>query len=179
MKKWMCILFVVFSLGAVGQELVLPELEEKDSLQLEMERDLMYRQLMTGSLTGGDLALPFQMPEINFDAAFAQRWSFDSSELLSGQLQVNEYFSPRFGLAPSPFYGSASVFSSAAYKLNNRFTLGGYSYGARSAFTAPFPNQGLNTFDVRGSTMFMQYKVSKNFKIETRVNVSQGPGPGF
>ncbi len=175
----MYILFIIFSLGAGGQELVLPELDEQDSLHLEMERDLMYRQLMTGSIMDDNLALPLQMPEISFDAAVAQRWTFDSSELLSGQLQVNEYFTPYPGLVPSPFFRNGSVFSSAAYKINDRFTLGGYSFGANSVFTAPLPNQGLNNFDVRGSTMFMQYKVSKNFKIETRVNVTQGPGPGF
>ncbi len=175
----MYILFLICSLGAGGQELVLPELEENDSLQLKMERDLMYRQLMTGSVVGGDLALPFQMPEIDFNAGIAKRWSFDSSELFSNQLQVNEYFSPYPGLAASPFLRNGSVFSSAAYKINDRFTMGGYSFGANSVFTAPLPNQGLNNYDVRGSTMFMQYKVSKNFKIETRVNVTQRPGPGF
>lgn len=167
------------SLGVSSQELLLPGLEVTDSLQLQMERDLMYRQLLSGSSMANDLMLPFQIPELDFDAAIAKRWSFDSSEFFANQLQVNEYFSPYLGLVPSPFVRNGSVFSSAAYKINDRFTLGGYSFGANSVFSAPLPNQGLNSFDFRGSTMFMQYKVSKNFKIETRVNVTQGPGTGF
>ena len=58
--------------------------------------------------------------------------------------------------------------------MADKFKIGGFSYGANSVFSAPFPNQGLNNYDYRGATMFMQYKVSKNFKIETSVNVQQG-----
>ncbi len=179
MKKWIYILFLFCSLAAYSQELQLPEFEETDTLQLERERDLMYRQLLSGSINAGSLALPFQMPELDFNAGLSKRWSFDSSELSSNQLQVHQYFNSYSGLAPSPFLRNETVFSSDAFRINDRFTLGGYSFGANSAFTAPFPNQGMNSFDVRGSTMFMQYKVSKNFKIETRVNVIQGPGPGY
>lgn len=179
MKKVLFLLFIFCSLGVRSQELLLPELEKTDSLHLEMEKAFMYRQLLSGSSVPGDLMLPFQLPEMDFNAAIARRWSFDPSELFSSRLQVNEFVSPYFGLASSPFLRNGSVFSSAAYKINDRFTLGGYSFGANSVFTAPLPGQGLNNFDFRGSTMFMQYKVSKNFKIETRVNVTQGPGPGF
>lgn len=179
MKKWIYILFMLCSLGLYSQELQLPEFEEKDTLQLEMERDFFYRQLISGSTGAGALGLPFHMPEPDINTGLSNRWTFDPSELLSNQLQMNEYFTGYLELAPSPFLYNGSVFSSAAYKINERFTLGGYSFGANSVFNAPLPNRGINSFDVRGSTMFMQYKVSKNFKIETRVNVIQGLGPGY
>lgn len=179
MKKWIYILFLLFNLGAYSQELQLPDFEETDTLQLERERDFMYRQLLSGSINAGSLALPFQMPELDFNSGLSNHWSFDSSELNSNRLQDHQYFNSYFGLVPSPFFRDETVFSSDALRINDRFTMGGYSFGANSAFTAPFPNKGMNSFDVRGSSMFMQYKVSKNFKIETRVNVIQGPGPGY
>jgi len=74
----------------------------------------------------------------------------------------------------SPFYQNGRVFSEAAYKIGDKFTFGGFSYGTNPMMMPP-PAPGINNFNRYGSTMFMQYKVGKNFKIETRVNVSQGP----
>jgi hypothetical protein len=178
-KKWMLILVVIGSLGANGQEMMLPELGETDSLQLNMERDLMYRQLLSGSLRPGDLMLPFELPELDFNAGLASRWTFNPSDVFANHIQFETPFAGINDLAPSPFLSNGRVFSSSAWQLNDRLIMGGYSFGANSVFTAPLPTRGLNNFDVRGSTFFMQYKVSKNFKIETRVNVSQGPGPGY
>lgn len=175
----MYILLMFCGLGVYSQELQMPDLEETDTLQLEVERDLNYRQLMSGSVNTGSLMLPFQLPELEFNAGLSSHLSFDSSELFSDQLQVSPYSAGYLGLAASPFFRNETLFSSAAYRINDRVTLGGYSFGANSVFSSPLPNRGPNSFDVRGSTMFMQYKVSKNFKIETRVNVTQGPGPGF
>jgi hypothetical protein len=79
----------------------------------------------------------------------------------------------------SPFYQNGMVLSEGAYNFGGKFTFGGFSYGTNSVMSAPLPNQ-MNKFDNYGSTLFMQYKVSKNFKIETRVNINQGGGyPGF
>ncbi|HSM48550.1 MAG TPA: hypothetical protein VK872_12085, partial [Draconibacterium sp.] len=81
----------------------------------------------------------------------------------------------------SPFYQNGMVLSEGAYKFSDKFTFGGFSYGANSMMSGPpMPTPGMDKFDRYGSTLFMQYKVSKNFKIETRFNVSQGGRyPGF
>ena len=78
-----------------------------------------------------------------------------------------------------PFFRNGRILSSAEYKMGDRFTFGGFSYGANSIFSVPSFNPVNNKFDIYGSTLFLQYKISKNFKIETRVNVNKGPGPGF
>ena len=83
------------------------------------------------------------------------------------------------GVKDSPFYQNGTILSQAAYQLSDKFTMGGYSYGTNSIFAAPNANPRANKFNNYGSTLYMQYKVSKNFKIETRVNVSQGGGPGY
>lgn len=179
MKIWMIIIFVSVSLSVYSQELVMPELPETDSLEMNLERELLYRQLLSGSFMATDLMLPLQVPRLDFNATLAERWTFDSSEISFNTFQWDGHTPGFMGLVPSPFFYNGSVFSSAVYQLNDRFTVGGYSFGAKSAFSAPLPGLGVNSYDIRGSTMFLKYNVSKNFKIETRVNVIQSPGPGF
>lgn len=175
-KKLFLILFVIYHCSLFAQEPLMPLLPEKDSAALAAERQLMYYQLLSGTLPLEGMMEPIQLPEFSFQDEMLKRRNI---EFYSGQINFNAfdftmpgYFAP--GL--SPFLRNETVFSGAAYQLNNRFTLGGYSFGANSVFSAPFPNQGMNNFDVRGSTLFLKYNVSKNFKIETRVNVTQGPG---
>ena len=174
MKTAVTLIFIFLTLGAFAQEPLMPELPEQDSAQLKLEREIMYQQFLSGISPLGELMQPAKIPEFNFNEAISQRLSYD----MSGYL-----FSSRFsrGLYPSnsyfttaPFSRSGTVFSQGSYQLNDKFKVGGYSFGANSIFSAPLPNQNLNNFDFRGSTLFMEYKVSDKFKIETRVSVSQG-----
>lgn len=176
------ILFIVFlitSFPVFSQQLqgLIPL--ETDSVQLELDRQREYRQLLSGSAENSLLIGQPALPGFNEQFEFNKRYSFHFDfNAFNGQTFSG--FSTGSGIPLySPFYRNGMVLSEASYQLGNRFVLGGFSYGANSLFSAPFPNQGLNRFDSYGSTLFMQYKVSKNFKIETRVNVSQGNHPGF
>lgn len=157
----------------------MPELPEEDSVQLQLEREMLYRQLLSGSFMSTDLLQPFHFPQVDFNANLSERLNLNSYVFKQNLLQPEEIRLGFIGPVYTPFSRDVTVLSSAAYQLNDRFKVGGYSFGANSIYTAPFPKQGFNNFDVHGSTLFMQYKVSKNFKIETRVNVTQGYGPGF
>jgi len=116
------------------------------------------------------------LPDFDFRSELANRRNYDFSGNLMNQWSFGRMMPGYFGISPAPFLRNETVFSGAAYQMGDRFILGGYSFGANSVFSAPFPNQGMDNFDVRGSTLFMQYNVSKNFKIETRVNVTRGAG---
>ncbi len=152
---------------------------EKDSAQVELERQILYRELLSGTLQNGGLVPDLELPKADLNLAISQlHYNFNSKEFF--QPENIEYFNINsIGFVASPFFRNGAIFSGATYKLNDKLQLGGYSFGANSIFSAPMPNQGMNNFDTRGATMFMQYKVSKNFKIETRVSVTQGKGPGF
>jgi hypothetical protein len=80
-------------------------------------------------------------------------------------------------LALNPFYVNGFVYNHASYRLNDRFSLGGSSYGMNSIFDPMKINSGIQQMDFRGATMFMQYKVSKNIRVETRVNISNHQTP--
>jgi hypothetical protein len=98
------------------------------------------------------------------------------SKSLSSPLVYSESFSMnRFGF--SPFYANGVIFNQAAYRLNDRFILGGNSFGTLSVFDQPQINPSMQNMNTHGASMFLQYKVSKNFKIETRVNISNQQSP--
>ncbi len=160
----------------MAQEKLMPVMPEQDSSMIAAERMILYNQLLTGALPSGDLWQPFPMTRLDFGNEALKFRNFNLYER-PADFRLAGY--PNFSLTGAgfhPFLLHSNVLSGSEYRLNERFMLGGYSFQGRSAFTAPFPNQGLNSYDVRGSTLFMKYNVSKNFKIETRVNVIQGPG---
>jgi hypothetical protein len=175
-RKLFVLLFVLITCRAYAQEPLMPVLPAQDSVSEEAERQIMYNRLLSGTLHLGGLMDPLTMPEFNFNTPLVESWDFQIPENTFHFQTFGEVLPGRFGVGTSPFLRNETVFSGSAYQLNERVTFGGYSFGANSAFTAPFPNQGMNNFDVRGSTIFLQYNVSKKFKIETRVNVTQGPG---
>jgi hypothetical protein len=175
-KKFFFLFFIVLPFNLFAQEPLMPLVSVQDSAMLAAERQLMYYQFLSGILPSGEWMQSVQLPDFDFKSEMVNRWSYDFSAVSTNPLSFNDFMPGYFGLGTDPFLRDVSVFSGAAYRLNDRFTFGGYSFGANSVFSAPFPNQGMNNFDVRGSTMFLKYNVSKNFKIETRVNVIQGPG---
>ncbi len=181
MKNLFFVFLVIFSWQAVAQENLMPLTPyEKDSSQIELERLILYRQLLTGTLQSGglDTELGFQKFDTNL-LIEQQQYNFNAQRYLNTGDFGTFPFSPHLFFSPSPFFRNGMIFGGSTYGISDKFKLGGYSFGANSVFSAPLPNQNPNTFDTRGATMFMQYKVSKNFKIETRVSVSQGNAPGF
>jgi len=77
----------------------------------------------------------------------------------------------------SPFYTNGILFNQATYRLNDKFSVGGNSFGAQSVFDRPELNPSVQNMSTKGASMFMQYKVSKNFKVETRVSVTTHKSP--
>jgi len=83
------------------------------------------------------------------------------------------------GGSPSflPFFSSSRLFHHATYRLNDKFMLGGSSFGANSIHSLSRALPGSNNWDTRGASMFMEYKVNRNFRIETRISVTGSQFP--
>jgi hypothetical protein len=125
------------------------------------------------------MAEQFELPEFDFNNEFSKRYPMDYEAMSIHSLPLSDFSLGLVNPFYAPGYISGTVLSQAAYKVNDRFTFGGFSYGVNTLPALPAA-PGLNNFNRYGSTMFMQYKVGKNFKIETRVNVSQGGHhPGY
>lgn len=157
------------------------EFTEIDSAQMKLQRQIEYRQLISGNVFGANLMdEKIELPDFNFLAEYHNRYTINLDVYPVANYSFGGISSGMTNPFYSPFYGNAMVLSAAAYQLGDKFVLGGYSYGTNSIFAAPSSNRGMNNFDSYGSTLFLQYKVSKNFKIETRINVQQrGQHPGF
>ena len=161
------------------QGLIMPTLEQ-DSAQIELGKQIEYRQLISGQVPGVMSPETIKLPGFNFNDEFSRRYTLNLNMQSFGGIPFTGFSAGSMYPGFSPFYQNGMVLSEAAYKVGDKFTFGGFSYGANSMMSAPLPNQGMNKFDSYGSTIFLQYKVSKNFKIETRVNVNQGGFyPGF
>ena len=82
-----------------------------------------------------------------------------------------------YGFGYSPFLTGERIFNQSAFRLNEQFLIGGNSFGARSVFDQPGINSSIQDMSTKGASMFIQYKVSKNFKVETRLSISNRQTP--
>jgi hypothetical protein len=178
-KNILLLLLIVISVGSAAQEGLILKPIAQDSAQLQLERQIEYRQLISGKAVNNTMMEKIELPEFNYKSEFSKRYTHNFDIYSFNDLPQAGFYPGIMNGFYSPFYQNGMVLSEGAYKFGDKFTLGGFSYGANSMMS-PMPNMGMNKFDRYGSTLFMQYKVSKNFKIETRVNVSQGGMyPGF
>jgi len=179
MKKLLFIILSFLFTFSYAQQGLQMDLGEVDTLEANLDRQIEYYQLIHGTPENNLFSEGFKLPEINLQQEMIKRYTVDMNFLPAEQFIYTGLNSDAFGII-SPFYNNGTILSSQAVQLNDKLVIGGYSYGANSIFSAPLPNQHSSYFDTYGSTMFMQYKVSKNFKIETRVSVGQRQGPpGF
>jgi len=177
MKRF--IIFLISScavLLAYSQEEInfdsIPKIQiEKQTKVLNLEKPLRFEN-------------SFSMPEIDLleEAMFNQPLLPDYSKNLDLKKYLNFSKSSTgsfstVGYIVSPFYIKGIIFNQATYQLNDKFSVGGNSFGAQSVFDKPRMNSSINDMSTKGASMFMQYKVSKNFKIETRVSVSGHKSP--
>ncbi len=79
------------------------------------------------------------------------------------------------GFPFSPVFPFGHVFNQSSYQVNNRVSIGGNSFGTRSAFEPPKLNSSIQDMSIKGASMFIQYKVNDRFKVQTRVSISNRP----
>lgn len=91
------------------------------------------------------------------------------------RVSTDSYSITRLGF--SPFLATGIVFNQSTYRLNDRFSLGGNSFGYNSVFDQPRLNPAIQNMSTKGASMFLQYKVSKGFKVEGRVSITNRTNP--
>lgn len=177
MKRF--ILFLISSCAVVSvysqEEIRLDSMTKAQSKvavkELNIEKPLLFENSFSiGEINSLDKNLFNQplLPYYNKNLDFIKNLNYSKATF--------ESFSTK-GFIVSPFYTNGMVFNQTTYRLNNRFSFGGNSFGAQSVFDKPRMNPSINDMSTRGASMFMQYKVSKNIKVETRVSVSGRQSP--
>lgn len=177
--KILSLFLIIASLKSAAQqgEILMPLTQ--DSAQIQLEKQIEYRQLISGEMFSGLHGETISLTGFDFADEFVKRYGFSFDSYSFNRYSMSSFSAG--GLSPiySPFNQNGMVLSEGAYKFGDKFTFGGYSYGT-NPMNLPPPMPGMNDFSRYGNTMFMQYKVGKNFKIETRFNISQGGRyPGF
>lgn len=146
-----------------------------DSLEvnnfMEMERELYYSDLFNfsdNSLYGG---------LIGFKSAFFKQplttetnWKIDFSAFTNPFSIANQ--AQNIGIGYNPMFGQFSIMNQARYQISDKFSIGGNSFAGSSIFDPMPMNRPFNEMGIKGASMFMEYKVSKKLKIETRVSVT-------
>lgn len=160
-----------------AQEKIVPDSVSISRPQLEMNGLLMEKPIILDKpLSGfGETLQPglslFNMPLFpESSKTFDFKRYFNNTGLTTGSFSYN-------GFGWSPFLLNGTTFNQGTYRLNNRFSFGGSSFGAQSIFDTPKLNPNIQNMSVKGASMFMQYKVSDHFKIETRVSVTNHSSP--
>jgi hypothetical protein len=182
MKNFIKILFLVLMTASIKvasqqTEILMPL--ELDSAQIELGKQIEYRQLISGKMYPNLHGETVTLTGFDFDEEFTKRYGVSFDMYSFAHMPMTGFSAGFLDPVYSPFNQNGMVLSEGAYKISDKFTFGGYSYGT-SPMNLPPPMPGMNDFTRYGSTMFMQYKVGKNFKIETRFNISKGGMyPGF
>jgi hypothetical protein len=109
-------------------------------------------------------------PVFDFKPYMQSNWKVEYQNSIGFHPEARFSFGNPFMV--SPLFHTGTIFNQATYSLSDKLTLGGNSFGVNSIFTAPLPHPAANQWETRGASMFMQYKVNKNFKIETRISVT-------
>ncbi|NCB09801.1 MAG: hypothetical protein EOM73_16785, partial [Bacteroidia bacterium] len=107
------ILTLAFFSAAAQEPLMplMPLMPEQDSMQMETERRILYRQLLSGTLqTGGMLDIP-EFRRIDFNSEIRQPYHFQPEKVSFSTSSFDGFLSGMHGFSPSPFFRNGAVFS--------------------------------------------------------------------
>ena len=158
---------------ATAQEEIFSDSISKKHPELLIQQPSIERSSMLDATT-----FPNEMNALNyssFDQPFlpVPNKNLDFLKYLNPSKQISLSYS-FLGTSFNPLYPFGFIFNQSAYRLNDRFLIGGNSFGAQSVFDSPKLNSSIQNMSIKGASLFMQYKVSDHFKVETRVSISNG-----
>jgi len=139
------------------------------------EFDFIYRELFNflPNSTFGELAI--EEPSLStFDFNWQPNPVVDFSSFTSH---------PSFSIANhhftyfNPFVSSLSITNQAHYQLSDKFMFGGNSFAGNSIFNPLPANSSFKDMNIRGASMFLEYKVSDKFKIGGSFSISNQNHP--
>ena len=178
--KYTGLLFLLLATSSIfAQQGAILKPLELDSTQMEINRQNDYRKLISGDFLNESENQKISLPGFNPNYVYRQGYNLNLDFMRLNHSPLIGFSTESLSSFYSPFFHDGVVLSEGAYSLGNKLIVGGFSYGANAIYTAPYHKQQLNDLDSYGSTLFMQYKVSKKFIIQTRVNVTGRPGPGY
>jgi len=145
---------------------------QADSVLLKpdpVEYEFLYRELFNfspqstfGPVVPARPAFNFKLDWMN---PFQTQTNYHFSNFYRGRLNGVQY--------PNPLISAYFVNSSAEYRLNDRWKLGGNSFSANSIYDPVPLNFDPSKMNIRGINFYMEYKVSDKFRIGGGVQINQ------
>jgi hypothetical protein len=172
------IVFFVFQV-TYAQEPVKPSLQVKDSVRMKTslfyEPGLDIPDIKEDILPIPEIQLKLDIPVFDFSRYLNSRWKVSYSSFskefqgfgMTGFSYAGSFFNP-FGV-------NGAVFNQAIYQVSDKIKIGGNSFGMNSIPASPLNYPGSGRYNIRGASIFMEYKVSKNIRIGGGVSVSGNP----
>ena len=149
-----------------------------DSIANKYPKLLIRQPSMDKTVKFDDTAFPDEVNSLNysiFDQPFLSTYNknLDFIKYLNPAKVINYSYS--FAESSfNPVFPFGRVFNQSAYQLNDRIIMGGNSYGAQSVFDRSKINSTIQDMSIKSASMFMQYKVTDHFKVQTRISISNG-----
>jgi hypothetical protein len=180
MKRFiLCIFSILLVQTLLAQEPVKPALPEMDTTRLETpglyEPRLVLPDVNEEIPEMMNLKTKLEVPAFDFSKYLNSRWRVDYSTFNGQNYLPGNIPNIQTGSFFSPFYGSGTIFNQAVYQLSGKLMVGGNSFGANSIYGAPFNRSGTGPYDMHGASLFLEYKVSRNFRIGGSISVSNNP----
>ncbi len=173
-REIISILFVIGLFPALSaQEPAEIEVKHRDSVQFTLDASAT-PDLMVGSSFG---ALPFYLPGFSVVTPPVFDYSKDIQSGWTIPRSAIDPFFPGIFIVPfstgftAPFPGSGRIFNQASYRFNEKWVLGGSSFGMNKFPGVPGAGREMNQWNLRGASMFLEYKVSKNVRIGAGISV--------
>lgn len=166
-----CVVFFTYAQEEIKLDSITKMQLDTDGKALFLEKPLFFDEsFLKGDINLFDKSLFSQplLPDYNKN--------LDFKKYLNGFESSTETFSP-VGFGLSPFFTSGAIYNQATYRINDRFSFGGNSFGISTIFDQPKLNPSISGMSTKGASMFLQYKVSDKFKVQTRVSISNRQSP--
>ncbi len=174
-KKIVSLLIIIGLIPALSaQEPAEIEVKHRDSVRFSLDASTMPDLMVESAF----MALPFFLPDFSVVNPPVFDFSKDSHSGWTIHRSGMDSFFPGISMAPFsgsfslPFPGTGTVFNQASYRINEKWIFGGNSYGMNLFPWAPGAGRGMNQWNFRGASMFMEYKVAKNVRIGAGVSVN-------
>jgi hypothetical protein len=169
--------FLIYQFLA-AQEPVKIQVPDKDSVRIELpslfEPGIELPDYKEVNPLYLDLKTKLDIPAFDFSRYLHSRWNIHyfifNNEFLSG---INRFTSP--GSFFSPFGVEGVILNQAVYQVSDKVIIGGNNFGMNSLLNSPLNYPGSGRYNIRGASLFMEYKVTKNFRIGGSVSVSGNP----
>ncbi len=166
-----CVAHIAFSQKEIVSDSIPKLYPDESARQLMMGKPLQIDESLSTNeflFVGKPIFNQPLLPDYSKNLDFSKYLNF-------GKLITETYsFSPA---GFTPFLHTANVFNQAAFRINDHFSIGGNSFGAQSVFDKPRLNPDIQDMSIKGASLFMEYKISKNVKVGTRVSISNHSNP--